>query len=262
MTDTDPADDPADHPADHPANETASETGNEAGPTDDEELRTWLRAADPAASGVALPSIDPDSLEALMTEISSIPPGGGPVAHPAAAGTGARRRPPSWVFGPAAAAAAVLLLVVLVSGGIWWAGRADDPPATAASPGSSPGWATITLQDAVQDPSASCMRPEPALMATTVDLAIAGTVREAGPASASIWVDRWYRGGGGQAMVVVRRPADSAPGILYAPELTVGTRVLVVATDGAVGLCDPSGPWSAEGEALYVAAFGAGSPAS
>jgi len=62
--------------------------------------------------------------------------------------------------------------------------------------------------------------------------------------------------------VLVQRPPDSAPGILYSPELAAGQRVLIVATDGAQGLCDPSGPWSADGEQLHVAAFGAGAPAA
>ena len=101
-----------------------------------------------------------------------------------------------------------------------------------------------------------------ATMRANVDLAISGTVRAASAGSATIAVERWYRGGSGPATVVVQRPADSAPGILYSPELAAGQRVLLVATDGALHLCDPSGPWSAEAEQLYVAAFGPGTPVS
>lgn len=218
-------------------------------------LRDWLRDGDPTAapSGSSQPSrpptrLDPASLEAVMNEIVSTPPT--PDAD-------ARRRPPFWAFGPAAAAAAVLLLVVLVGGGVWWSQRTPANAPTAA-----PSVATITLADVAQDPSASCMRAEAATMRANADLALAGTVRSASATSATIAVERWYRGGSGPATVVVQRPADTAPGILYSPDLTAGQRVLLVAKDGALHLCDPTGPWTPDAEALYVSAFGQGTPAS
>ncbi|MFZ0161168.1 MAG: hypothetical protein WAL50_19230, partial [Kineosporiaceae bacterium] len=179
-----------------------------------------------------------------------------------------------WALGPAAAGAAAVVLAVLVLGGVWWVQRTPVPasapaPATGGVSTSSPAsasalasaMATITLTDATQDLATSCMRPEPALMRQATELALAGTVREASATSATVDVDRWYRGGSGRTRVIVNRPADQAPGILYTPELAVGQRVLLVATGGALHVCDPSGPWSADGEALYEAAFGPGTPA-
>ncbi|MBK6870507.1 MAG: hypothetical protein IPG94_03680 [Kineosporiaceae bacterium] len=218
-------------------------------------LRDWLRGGDPTAapSGAMHASrpptrLDPASLEAVMNEIVSTPP------TPDAA---ARRRPPFWAFGPAAAAAAVMVLVALVGGGVWWSQRT---PANA--PIAAPSATSITLTDIAQDPSASCMRAEAATMRANADLALAGTVRATSATSATIAVERWYRGGTGPATIVVQRPADTAPGILYSPELTAGQRVLLVAKDGALHLCDPTGPWSPEAEQLYVAAFGPGTPAT
>ena len=213
----------------------------------DDQLRAWLRAGDPTVSSApASPHLDPASLEAVMNEIKS-------------SSTPQHRALPSWVFAPAAAAAAVLLLAAIVGGGLWWTNRLG-PPVAAPAPSASP--VTIALRDAAQDPSASCLRAEPETMRANVDLAISGTVRTASAGSATIAVERWYWGGSGPATVVVQRPADSAPGILYSPELAAGQRVLLVATDGALHLCDPSGPWSAEAEQLYVAAFGPGTPVS
>jgi hypothetical protein len=217
-------------------------------------------AADPAPSGRAVGG-DPASLETVMSEITNTQ-----------TATDDRARS-WWALGPAVATAAAAVLAVLVLGGVWWVQRTPVPasapgPVTAAEPATggvsasapAPVMATITLADATQDLATSCMRPEPALIHRAADLALAGTVREASATSATVDVDRWYRGGSGRTRVIVNRPADHAPGILYTPELAVGQRVLLVATDGALHVCDPSGPWSAEGEALYVAAFGPGTP--
>ncbi len=213
----------------------------------DDELRELLRRADPAPSGTG-PAVDPASLEAVMSEIrTEVPPE-------------ARRRP-SWVFGPAVATAAAAVLAVLVLGGVWWSGRTPTPgPAPAPAAAAAP--ATLTLVDTTQDLTASCMRPEPAMLRQGVDLAFAGTVRETSATAATVAVERWYRGGNGPTLVTVSRPPDEAPGILYSPELAPGQRVLLVAADGALHVCDPSGPWSADGEALYTAAFGPGTPVS
>ncbi len=211
----------------------------------DDELRELLRRADPSPSGAG-PAVDPASLEAVMSEIrTEVPPE-------------ARRRPP-WVFGPAVATAAAAMLAVLVLGGVWWSGRTPTPapaPAVAASP------AALTLADTTQDINASCMRPEPAMMREQVEVAFAGTVRSTSATASTVEVDHWYRGGSGPTVVTVKRPpaGDDLPGILYSPELAAGQRVLLVATDGALHVCDPSGPWSADGEALYTAAFGPGTP--
>lgn len=217
----------------------------------DEHLRAWLRdAAPPASAGSG--EVDPTSLEAVMSEIVSTPPTS-PQRPPG-------RERPWWVFGPVAATAAMAVLAVLVVGGVWWS---RNTAGEVAAPAPSPTVTTITLRDVAQNPAASCIAPDPAwLRQQPYDLAVAGRVTGADDRSATIEVDRWYRGGSGPARIVVQRPdATGTAGLLYSPELPSGQRVLLVATGGELRLCDPTGPWNADFEQLYVAAFGPGTPA-
>ncbi len=161
---------------------------------------------------------------------------------------------PSWVFAGAAAGAALVLIAVVVAIGLGWIRSSDDAAAPAPAPRP-----TITLTDAEADAAASCIAPSAERMRAENDLAFAGTVREVEPGSALFDVDRWYTD---EAAGTVRlERVGEMPGLLYTPDLQAGQRYLIVATDGVIRYCDPSGPWSAELERLFEDAFGIGSPA-
>ena len=145
-----------------------------------------------------------------------------------------------WVFGGAAAGAAVLLLAVIAVVGALWS-RSNDATTVGDERGAGAG--TITLTDAEANTSASCLAPTPASMRERNDLAFAGTVTDVSPTSARFAVERWYTGGGSAATVLLTR-AGQMPGLLYTPDLAAGQRYLIVATDGRIGYCDPSGTWS------------------
>jgi hypothetical protein len=170
-------------------------------------------------------------------------------------------RRPAWVMAGAAGAAAVLLIGVIAVVGMLWSRSTDDP----ASGGSTDIGRTITLTDAEADAAASCLVATPETLRARADLAFAGTVTEVSPTNARFSVERWYTGGdvdGDPATQVVLERVSDLPGLLYTPDLAAGKRYLIVASGGVLGYCDPSGPWSADLEKMYVDAFGAGTAVS
>jgi hypothetical protein len=157
----------------------------------------------------------------------------------------------------AVGAAAVRLIGVIAAVGVLWARSADD----GASEGSAGSRTTITLTDAEANAAASCLAATPETLRANADVAFEGTVTEVSPTSARFAVERWYTGGdvgGDTATQVVLERVSDLPGLLYTPDLAAGKRYLIVASGGVLGYCDPSGPWSADLEAMYVDAFGAG----
>lgn len=86
-------------------------------------------------------------------------------------------------------------------------------------------------------------------------LAFSGTATKAADngETVTLTVDRWYRGGG--ADVVVLHHVDPKAVSLDALEFSVGDRYLITATGGTVNSCGYSGPWSAPMAASFDEAF-------
>lgn len=166
---------------------------------------------------------------------------------------GGPRNRPAWVVAGAAGGAAVLLIGVIAVVGWLWISSSGDESAAVDTAGDGSG--TIVLTDAEADTSASCMVPSAERMRAENDLAFDGTVTAVDDGGATFAVQRWYAGGQGAAAVRLERVAEM-PGLLYTPDLQDGRRYLVVAADGLIRYCDPSGPYTPELEALFVGAFG------
>jgi len=84
-------------------------------------------------------------------------------------------------------------------------------------------------------------------------VAFAGTVTDTGGETAVLAVDRWFRGGESDE-VLLRAPAG-LEALTGGVELVPGERYLITATDGTVNYCGFSGPATPELTAAYDAAF-------
>jgi len=84
-------------------------------------------------------------------------------------------------------------------------------------------------------------------------VAFAGTVTDAGGETAVLAVDRWFRGG--EADEVLLRAPAGLKALTGGFELVPGDRYLITATDGTVNYCGFSGPATPELTTAYDAAF-------
>jgi hypothetical protein len=87
------------------------------------------------------------------------------------------------------------------------------------------------------------------------DTAFSGTVESVGAGIATITVDRWYRGGGGSTTVTVTAPTGDETALVGLPQLTKGTRYLLVAGGGQISGCGANGEWTQDLANLYEQAF-------
>lgn len=192
----------------------------------DDELRQRLVAADPATPSPA-DSWIPDLVEATMNT---------PIENDD------KRRP--WLA-PVVAAAAVAVLAV---GG--FAVLSDDEPDPVAA---EPTTLTLAVPDA--DPMTSiCMPFEPDQL-KAAEVAFSGTVVAVDEAAVTLDVDRWYRGGDADR-VVLEHSGAAAQVALDGIAFEDGERYLVTAADGTVGTCGSSGPWTPEFAAQFEEALG------
>ena len=100
---------------------------------------------------------------------------------------------------------------------------------------------------------ASCV-PFSAEFLADMPVAFAGTATSVTDQEVLLEVDRWYRGGTADTVVLTRPPADTAA-LLGSVEFTEGKRYLVTATDGVVNSCGFTMPWTAENAAVFDQAF-------
>ncbi len=220
---------------------------------EDEELRTLLRAADPAQD---LPPLRGEQRDRALREA-----------------TAARRRSPLVLLAAAAAAlvvgAGVVTGVVLATGpdragetaGGTAVGSATDAP---AGPGSATGSATgepggtaepgVRLSVPDQAGTARCMVPSAAVL-DNQDVAFAGTVTAVDDDTVTLEVTRWFRGPGA-AEVEVAAVEPELRRLLLAPEFVEGRDYLVSADDRTVSLCGFTGEDAPGLRRLYADAFG------
>lgn len=201
---------------------------------DERELQARLRAADPARGPQRADSWIEDLVEATMDTEH------GMTDTDRRDASGAPRRT-WWMAGAAAAvvaAAAGGAFAIAADGG----GEKDAPAPTELA-------LSLPPQDAMQ----MCIEFSPEVLAP-VETAFAGTADDVEGDTVRLAVDRWYKGGDADVVVVTA----GSPEVLLEGGITFeeGERYLVSANAGEVATCGLSAPYSDEMAAAYDEAFG------
>jgi hypothetical protein len=107
----------------------------------------------------------------------------------------------------------------------------------------------LSLSLAASDPATSMCMSLNDITPTPDTIAFRGKVVDVSADSVTLDVASWYRGGGADQVVVstAGMPSPALDGVTFEQ----GGDYLVTASDGQVGVCGMSGPWSAELEAIY-----------
>lgn len=211
----------------------------------DDELRARLAAIDPARAGGAyahLPEPTPDEVKELAMSIidsqsdsqSDAQPDSRSEATPDS--LGGPRRPRLL-----AAAAVLTLLAGVVAAALLTRDGATIAPDTMA---------LKTQSSAVM---ASCVQFDVAIL-RDMPVAFGGTVTAVDDSSVTVGVDRWFRGGSAEQVVISKPDANSSLS-LDGVAFERGERYLITATDGTVNYCGFSGPATPELEQAFEQAF-------
>lgn len=205
----------------------------------DDELLARLRAADPAADDAGpAPSWMDDVTEATMkTDVK-------PDVRDAQRRGRVQSRRRAWAVGAAAAAvlAAGAVGIALSRGG-------DEPIPPSAKPA-----AVMTLALPAGNAAGMCMRFSVEGL-RPMEVALSGTVTAVTDGSATLEVDRWYKGGDGSTEVRLTT-RDRSPSLEGGVDFEKGRRYLVTATGGQVTGCGFSAAWTPDLAAAYEQAFG------
>jgi len=199
-----------------------------------DELEQRLRSANPAPAAEQGQPVAPwiqDLVEATMTITDG--------RADARAGERATQRH-RWLAVAACGAAAVA-----VSGGLY-ASMRDPGPQASASPAVQLALGHSNATESCLPFSVGALRDKPTAFSGTVTAVEGGTVR--------LKVDRWYRGGESQE-VLLKAPTADDVALVGAVTFEQGQRYLVTASEGVVSSCGYTGPWSAQYEAAVQDAF-------
>lgn len=128
-------------------------------------------------------------------------------------------------------------------------GAADDSTASDPQPSAEPA-TELTVGAA---PAGRCMVPNAALLQTQ-DLAFEGTVTGLDGGTATLAVDRWFKGAGSDS-VTVAAPSEQLRDLLIAVAFQQGGTYLVSAKDGQVSLCGLTAEKDQRLEGLYAEAY-------
>ncbi|BCY12894.1 hypothetical protein [Actinoplanes sp. L3-i22] len=200
----------------------------------DDDLRTTLRRADPAAS---LPPLPPARVDHLLEQTMATPFADAPTVTP----------PSRWRRTALLAAAA---LVLVVGAGLAWLQlrppSGDDQVSTAAP-------TAITLTGA--GIAAKCVEPTAEVLASRADLAFAATVRDVAGDTVTLQVTNVYKGAAVDLVHVPQAPGASE-GLMGSGSFEAGKKYLVAASQGQIITCGYSGEADAPGlQGLFDAAF-------
>jgi len=207
--------------------------------TEDDDLRSRLRHADPAA---ALAPLTPDEtsrlLEEAMTTTSSPVSPVSAVSPPAS--TRRRRRP--------VILAAAGLVLLAVAGASWLLTR---PEPTTTSTRQAIG-VSLTVADG---PPRKCMAPTSEILATRADFAFAGTVTAIEGDEVTLSVTHIYKGTNADEVQVAQRP-DTSEQLMGSGRFETGQKYLIASSAGDVLTCGYSGEAdSSDLQDLYDKAF-------
>ncbi|WP_436529367.1 hypothetical protein [Actinoplanes sp. HUAS TT8] len=207
----------------------------------DDDLRTELRRADPAAS---LPPLPPARVDHLLEQTMATPYAEAPVKSV----TPARWRRPALL------AAAALVLIVGAGFG-WLALRPSDPAPTTAGAPSAPAGAPSVTRLTGAGIAAKCVEPTAPVLASRADLAVAATVRDIAGDTVTLQVTHVYKGTATDLIEVPQAPGASE-GLMGSGSFESGKSYLVAASQGGIITCGYSGEADVPGlQALYDAAF-------
>lgn len=214
----------------------------------DDELRQRLQAHDPAAS---LPPAEPTWVARLLEDAMSADQSTeDPTdATPGTRESGTRHRSPlTWLV----AAAAVLIAGVGVLGLLDNDRESSQVPSAgpSASVSSVP---TVTELAAGAPAAGRCMVPNAEVL-SNAQVAFSGTVDQVADDVVTLSPDRFFAGEVTD-LVEVRSSPALVQALVGAVDFRAGERYLVAANDGEVMVCGFSGPFAADLESLYVAAF-------
>lgn len=198
----------------------------------DDELLSRLQAADPARTSSSADSWIPDLVEATMS--NSVEPD--ETDAPAASG--------NW-WKPLVAAA---VLIGALGGGYALISDGSDDSGEAAKDPTS-----ISLALPGSDAMSMCMAFDVETL-KNAQLAFSGTVTSVTGGKVTVEVDHWFKGGTAD-LAVLDYVGAATQVALDGVEFTEGSRYLISGGDGGVGTCGYSGPWSADFEADFKAAF-------
>jgi hypothetical protein len=196
---------------------------------DDQELRRRMKAADPARTNSTPDSWLPDLLEETITT---------------ARGPRVRRR--RWQ--PMVAAAA---LVTAIGTGVVLSQDAQHAQ-DAQDPGTDRTTVTLAMPE-IGTSMSSCIQFDTRILAD-MTLAFSGTAADVADDTVTLQVDRWYRGG--KADVVVLNHYDAQTASIDGIEFIEGSPYLITATNGTVNFCGYSTPWSQDMADKFQQAFG------
>jgi hypothetical protein len=217
----------------------------------DDDLRDRLSAIDPCPSAVPVHRVDGPHARALLEGIMSTPVDDRS-ANPGAAADPAApvRRPRRWL--PAALAGAAVAAAVTGVVAVGAINGKDAKPA--APPAAAPAAKTqLALKLPEGNSMASCVMFDVQILGQA-PVAFGGTVSELTESSVTLDVDRWYRGGPAD-QVVLSIPSQQTSAALDGVDFVKGQRYLVTATEGTVNGCGFSGPATPEFEASFQQAF-------
>ncbi len=211
----------------------------------DDDLRRRLHDADPLrGNGSGVPRQSPrahEILERAMRIADQHDPSTTTVPEPLPDADDPRRRGGRW---PALVAVAAAAVVAVGAGAALSGVLTDDETGSPAS--------TLALTAAPADAMSSCMMFDVAVL-SGMQTALAGTVTSVDGTTATVDVERWYRGGPADVVTVT---SDQRGVALDGVELVAGEEYLLTATDGVVNGCGFSGPATPELEAAFDEAFG------
>lgn len=198
-----------------------------------DELRERLARVDPMRAEATYAATTPP--RELMERIMNTPviEDSRPVAEP--------RRRRTWAF------AAVAAMVLAVASGLAFSGGSGLP--SAAGP-------PLELDAGGDDALASCIAFSAEELERVAEIAFAGTVTEVDGPTVTLTVDKWYRGGDAET-VVLNAPLGMEALIGGVP-FEVGGEFLVSAQAGNVNYCGFSGPATPEYTSAFEAAFANG----
>ena len=203
--------------------------------SDDDPLRTRMRAADPAAT---LPPAEPERVSRLLEETMSLDT---PTESRA---TGTRRRSRfTWLV----AAAAVVLIVLAATSVLTGRGETPSVPPSAEPP---PDAVELTLPGQA---AGRCMVPSPEVLGRA-EVVFDGEVTSVSDGRVVLRPTLFYAGGPAEE-VEVAQASESVQDLVLGVRFREGGRYLVAANDGEVMVCGFSGAYDAGLADLYEEAF-------
>ncbi len=153
---------------------------------------------------------------------------------------------------PAVAAFALVALTFAGCGS--GSGSGSGAGAGAGQAADAPSSTSTDLTVPAASSASRCMTPNVPLLATQ-DAAFEGTVTDVADGTATLRVDRWFKGGESET-VTVSAPNDQEQALLQAVDFRQGQTYLVSSTNGQLSVCGMSAPKDDGLAELYEQAYG------